>query len=343
MIIQSAFYLSDTPFLFSYTSSSSMEPTIPVGDLYIFTPQFLVNSINVGDIILFRSGYSNQILCHRIVGTTGEEYITRGDNSPFTDQQGGMPAVNSEQIIGKVLTVKDDPLLIPKIGTIAMTLQALVNGNVILITLAFAAIGITLFLSEKKHYAKKRKIMHHKLRVKHVFLLFLSLLIFSSLLLMLYKSGDIPINYLSSQNSETTRQDIIGAGKTFERTLTVNNTGLIPLYLYVKPNSNEIKLESDNLELFMPGEGAEIKFEILASEEIGWHKESIGTFLYVALLPTEIITNVATINPYLPIVLTLLVLALPFIFAFVLFCDSNTVIKLNLTKELKKIGALFKI
>lgn len=74
-------------------ASGSMEPVIMTGSLCITDQRD--RDIRCGDIITYRLG--DMMVTHRVVDTTEEGYITKGDNN---DEQDNMP-VTDEQIIGK--------------------------------------------------------------------------------------------------------------------------------------------------------------------------------------------------------------------------------------------------
>ena len=112
--------------------SGSMEPVMYKGDLVIIDTN--PNTVQVGDIAIYRGTWPHGVpedIIHRIIkidqlsnGTTVMEF--KGDNNPTPD-----PApVYSDQIISKVVTIGDHPLIIPKIGYISIWFKELMGQNI---------------------------------------------------------------------------------------------------------------------------------------------------------------------------------------------------------------------
>jgi signal peptidase len=95
-------------------SGVSMEPSYAVGDIVI-TREVDINSLQVGDVIRYRSA-SGRSIFHRITEVTGgggaRVFITRGDNNNVDD-----PPVIASQIDGRVV------LKIPKLGWLPIRLN----------------------------------------------------------------------------------------------------------------------------------------------------------------------------------------------------------------------------
>ncbi|MDP3065541.1 MAG: signal peptidase I [Methanobacteriaceae archaeon] len=113
--------------------SGSMEPVFYRGDVVIIEKSnFLgIQEINPtilkpGDIVIYHATWFPEPVIHRIVGTgtdsTGKSYyIIKGDNNPRTDQDPVYP----EQIQAKVISLGNNPLVIPKIGYITLWIRGL--------------------------------------------------------------------------------------------------------------------------------------------------------------------------------------------------------------------------
>lgn len=68
-------------------SSSSMEPAYPL-HTFVITKNQPYNSLNTGDVIVFKSDALNGGLAfHRISRTTDEGFYTKGDNNEYEDNQ----------------------------------------------------------------------------------------------------------------------------------------------------------------------------------------------------------------------------------------------------------------
>ena len=86
---------------------SSMNPLLYNGDIVIVLPP---NSINLGDIIIFKNDYGEFVI-HRVVGIINCSntllYITKGDNNQFIDQSTFIAYKSSVECPqGKKITLK---------------------------------------------------------------------------------------------------------------------------------------------------------------------------------------------------------------------------------------------
>ncbi len=112
--------------------SGSMEPVFYRGDVVVIEKtDFLgINEINpdnlkVGDIVIYHATWFPEPVIHRIVATgtiNGTPYyVTKGDNNPVQD-----PApVYHNQVIAKVATIGNTPIVIPKVGYITIWIRGL--------------------------------------------------------------------------------------------------------------------------------------------------------------------------------------------------------------------------
>lgn len=132
--------------------SGSMEPAHKTGSL-IYVRDVEPMEVEVGDVITFKSGTSETMVTHRVIGIEGEGYdkqfITKGDANTEADSQ-PVPLTN---VMGKVA------FSIPGLGYVANYIQNppglyfAAAGGVILIILMF----LTDSLIEEDKKAKKRR------------------------------------------------------------------------------------------------------------------------------------------------------------------------------------------
>ncbi len=64
------------------TQGISMEPMFSTGDM-VFVRK--ATRAEVGDVILYRSDLTGQSILHRVIATSGEAYVTQGDNNSWVD------------------------------------------------------------------------------------------------------------------------------------------------------------------------------------------------------------------------------------------------------------------
>lgn len=73
---------------------SSMEPNLHNGDAVMLRP---ADKYEIGDTVAYRSSLGGALVLHRIIGTSGENYIVKGDNNNFVD----VDEPGTEQIVGR--------------------------------------------------------------------------------------------------------------------------------------------------------------------------------------------------------------------------------------------------
>lgn len=83
----------------SYVPTESMEPTIHSGDYIMFT-RTDYDSVNVGDIIVYRSKKNDIFIVHRIVSKNSEYITCKGDNNQTNDTE----KITSDMVCGKFVT-----------------------------------------------------------------------------------------------------------------------------------------------------------------------------------------------------------------------------------------------
>jgi signal peptidase I len=113
--------------------SGSMEPVFYRGDVVVIEKtNFLgLHEINpedlkVGDIVIYQATWFPEPVIHRIIsiqkGTDGKTYyVTKGDNNPRADPS----LVSTEQVQAKVVSIGNQPLVIPKVGYITLWIRGL--------------------------------------------------------------------------------------------------------------------------------------------------------------------------------------------------------------------------
>lgn len=112
--------------------SGSMEPVFYRGDIVIVEKtnflgihEFDPNNAQVGDIVVYNAKWFPNPVIHRIINVTeinGTKYfVIKGDNNDAPDPY----LVAPSQITDRVVTIADQPLIIPKIGYITIWLKGL--------------------------------------------------------------------------------------------------------------------------------------------------------------------------------------------------------------------------
>ena len=107
-------FILDTPVPMAVVSSWSMEPVLHVGDLVVTTGG---GSIELGEVILYRSSTHGRLIVHRVVKISGDRYTTKGDANPVADFR----PVPRKNVLGKVV------LVIPYVGSIRLIAEKIVG------------------------------------------------------------------------------------------------------------------------------------------------------------------------------------------------------------------------
>ena len=112
--------------------SGSMEPEFYRGDIVVVEKanlfglgiqEFDPNDVQVGDIVVYNAEWVDEAVIHRVINITeinGSTYfVIKGDNNDVPDPY----YVSPDQITDRVVTLGDDPLIIPYIGNINLWLR----------------------------------------------------------------------------------------------------------------------------------------------------------------------------------------------------------------------------
>jgi signal peptidase len=113
--------------------SGSMEPVFYRGDVVVIEKtdflginEIKASDLKVGDIVIYKATWFKEPVIHRIVGTgtlqNGTPYfIIKGDNNPVPDPS----PVYQDQVMAKVVSFGNTPMVIPKVGYITLWIRGL--------------------------------------------------------------------------------------------------------------------------------------------------------------------------------------------------------------------------
>ena len=94
------------PYFGSFGSTPSMVPAMNPGDLMWVNTMIDFEDIQIGDIIVFKSGYA--LIAHRVINDTNGIIITKGDANDFSD-----PPVVKEQYVGYIQAIWKAGIMAP--------------------------------------------------------------------------------------------------------------------------------------------------------------------------------------------------------------------------------------
>lgn len=280
-----------------YVYSNSMEPLIKVNDAFLIWPE---KSFEVGDIIVYRPlVLEAPYITHRIVDIGANGYITKGDNSISEDQAAGEPTVEKSRIIGKVVTYHGQPLLIPQLGKVSSSIQALVGGNTQWLAGLFLILAIVNWILANKRDHKKKK-AHNRYRLKHLYRA-ITFIAVAVVVLSIYLGAQVTqIKYLVSE-SPTNLKEQVAFNKVSTLTLVIKNNGLIPILPVVR--GIEPLDVAEPPQWIGPFSSSQVILLVQPQKKIGVYYGYVQVYKYPAILPRSWILESYQISPYLTITL----------------------------------------
>lgn len=312
--------ITQQPILYSYAISDSMVPLLPVGDLFFIVTKPFVH-IHEGDIIVYQSDKSG-FLVHRVITETPEGYVTKGDNSPLSDQQAGEPLVPQNRITGKILTIQGKPITIAQMGNVLNYLQNLLNRYKLFVIGGVAVLGlVTLFTDDLKKTRRRRKTLH-KVRLKQIgvpLVLFLSV---AAIITMLLQQEKLIFSYWVLQ-ANIQSSEVEKPGSDFSREVELQNNGYLPQFVVVQISS--ASAPKTTFRSLMPGEISRINLNFTAPKNIGAYSESVRVYRYLPLLPARWMQSIFSISPYLLVMLVAILLVSPLVIVIRVFGPNEII------------------
>jgi len=312
------------PMGLAYVETGSMENTLAPGDGYIAVPSFLVDSIEVGDVVAFDPTNINNgnLVTHRVVEETAQGYITKGDANPVTDQAGAEPPVQRAQIKAKALEFGGEIVVIPNLGTAVLAvsgvvewgqqqLASLLGTRTVLGTqglgyllLGFGFISYILAAvfegSGERDRSRTTDSGTDILSARTVIVTMVLVLIAVLTAAMILPGGVHEFQFVSSQ-SDAPGPSVIPRGGTENVSFGLPSNGIIPVVTILEPTSPGISMNRSVL--YVPGgEEKRVSVTLDAPDETGNYVRTLYEHRYFAFLPSSVIVSLYTIHPWLPIV-----------------------------------------
>ena len=312
------------PILLGFVLTGSMAPTMEPGDGFVAVPPAFAGELEEGDVVTFdaRELEGGGLTTHRIVGETDEGYITRGDANPFTDQDGPEPPVQESQIVAVAWQPGDDVVVIPYLGTVAMSLQGLVGalvgllgslpggdaladgeisslmvgGGILLLLYSFAA---DLFGGDKREAKERSRSRGGAMRAPVILAVILLLILVPATASMVVPSGTNDVTIVSSQ-SPSENPTVIERGGTQTVEYNVTNDGFIPQIVIIEPASTGVTVE-ETTHVVRRGESIGTTATLHAPEETGVYYRAISERQYMGILPLSMVVALHTIHPWVAI------------------------------------------
>jgi len=311
------------PVLLSYVETGSMQPVLNPGDGFIAIPAPLAGGIGVGDVVTFDAQEieGGGLTTHRVVEETERGYVTRGDNNPFTDQDGGEPVVQDADVVAKALTVGGSVVVIPHLGTVAMGFQSALDSAqtwlavtfgvrslqgtqglaYILFGLSTVAYAIDWYLDSGRRETRTRdRSRDDGTSVFAIVAVLALVLMATATAAMVVPAGTQEYGVVSAE-FESENPTVIERGTSQELEYVVPNAGLVPVYAYVTPQSPGVDVDPQRVAVGGRGE-ASTTVTLTAPDETGYYRLFVAEHRYLAVLPASVIDELYGVHPWAPLV-----------------------------------------
>ena len=311
------------PILLSYVETGSMQPTLSPGDGFVAIPAQVAGGIGTGDVVTFDAQEieGGGLTTHRVVEETERGYVTRGDNNPFTDQDGGEPVVQDADVVAKALQVGGGVVVIPHLGTVAMGFQSALDAvqTQLAVTfgvrslqgtqgLAYIVFGLSVVAYAVDWYRnagsrdrgsrdRSRDDGTSAFAILGVLAL---VLMATATAAMVVPAGTQEYGVVSAE-FESENPTVIERGTSQELEYVVPNAGLVPVYAYVEPASPGVDVEPQRLAVGSRGE-ASTTVTLSAPDETGYYRLFVVEHRYLAVLPPGIVDELHGVHPWAPLV-----------------------------------------
>ncbi|ESS02736.1 MAG: signal peptidase I, archaeal type [uncultured archaeon A07HR67] len=311
------------PVLLSFVETGSMQPTLDPGDGFVAIPAPIAGGIGVGDVVTFEAKeiQGGGLTTHRVVEETERGYVTRGDNNPFTDQDGGEPVVQDADVVAKALTVGGSVVVIPHLGTAAIAFQSALEGvqTWLAVTLgvrslqgtqglAYLLFGLSivayvvdwLLTGSSRDRSERDRSRDDGTSVTAILVVLAAVLMATATAAMVVPAGTQEYGVVSAE-FESDNPTVIERGTSQEVEYPVPNAGLVPVQTYVTPASPGVAVDPQQIAVGPRGE-ASTTVTLTAPDETGYYRLFVVEHRYLAVLPPAVIDGLYRIHPWAPLV-----------------------------------------
>jgi len=309
--------LAGQPVFLGYVTSGSMAPTLEAGDGFVAVPAAVSGSVGEGDVVVFEALEldGGGTTTHRVVGTTRDGYLTKGDNNPFRDQDGDEPPVTDERIVATALQVNGDVVRIPGLGTAIAGLREAATGAVVGLATAvgldwspdqrglsglFISVGLALFLvvlvddlrnSGRRTRSRDRSRGDDGLDARWVALLLALLILVPANAAMIAPSGTHHVTVDGDDLPAGT-----APGGQVENGFTAENNGLVTMLVVLETTHPESGF--DRNQLAVPrGESATATLSTTAPGSGERATVAVSEHRYFLVAPPAVILRLHSIHP----------------------------------------------
>ena len=310
------------PILLSFVETGSMQPVLDPGDGFIAVPAAVAGDISPGDVVTFEAEeiQGGGLTTHRVVEETDRGYVTRGDNNPFTDQDGGEPVVQDAEVVAKAFSVGGGVVVIPHLGTVVMGLQSGLESvqtwlavtfgvrsfqgtqGIAYVLLGFSAVAYAVdwYLDQGSRDRPGRDRSRDDGTSVFAIVSLLALVLVASATAAMVVPGGTQEYGVVSAEFESENPTVIERGTSQEIEYVVPNAGLVPVQVYVTPASTGVDVDPQRLSVKGRGETT-TTVTLSAPEETGYYRLFVAEHRYLAMLPPAMIDELYGIHPWVPL------------------------------------------
>jgi len=311
------------PILLSYVETGSMQPTLDPGDGFVAIPAQVAGGIGPGDVVTFEAQeiQGGGLTTHRVVEETERGYVTRGDNNPFTDQDGGEPIVQDTEVVAKALQFGGGVVVIPHLGTVAMGFQSALDATQTWLAVTFGvrsllgtqglayiifgasivAYAVDWYLNAGGRESRSRdRSRDDGTSVMAILVVLALVLMATATAAMVVPAGTQEYGVVSAE-FESENPTVIESGTSQEIEYVVPNAGLVPVYAYVEPASPGVDVEPQRLSVGSRGE-ASTTVTLSAPDQTGYYRLFVVEHRYLAVLPSSVVDELYRVHPWAPLV-----------------------------------------
>lgn len=308
------------PMLIAYVQpeSTSMEPTIGAGDGFIAIPSFAAGDPRPGDVVVFQAEVieGGGITTHRVIDETADGYITRGDNNPFTDQDGGEPPVSDDQIVAHAAQVGGYTITIPALGTGIQTIQGGILAAVAPVAAAAGleldttgellgaglfGLGVLLFgvsLIRDRGGSPHRTVSRSaavtdRLDTRLVAVALLLIVLIPANATMLLASGPTDLTVDGEEVADTAG---VAPGDPIDSEFEIRNDGLLTMVFMLDPGAEDVTMSQPGVAI-PPGETATVTASIPAPAPDADRTVTVMERRYFLLLPDTVVFALHDYSP----------------------------------------------
>lgn len=285
-------------------TGDSMHPTIPDGSLQLMHE---TNVAEENDIVIFQSQQAgDKMVIHRVESVQPGGLVTLGDNNEITDQAAGEPLVTPENVSGVAVTIKDQPIYVPYIGSVFQFINIYTIESILILLGGF---GVYTFYREIVITKKQLGVLTQN---DIVFPIFVTIFLGLAIVILIGGSTlSAPITYTTSDTAAQ-QQYVISVGEenpTERITFKTADTRGVETYV----SSYEI------IEINTSGEEKEILVGLPTRDSPGVESGYIQIYKFPPILPQSWLQSLTTISPLLPAVISSATLLTPLYLIFFIF------------------------